>query len=119
VLAIGGLKEKALAASRVGIRHIIVPAENDKDLAEIPAKIRAGITFTLVETMDDVIRVALAPEAEGVNRSAGDLTSGSSDTLADVGDTARAALERNGQPHDETPLPPDAPAEQPGGIAGA
>ena len=43
VLAIGGLKEKALAAHRVGIRNLIVPAENDKDLAEIPAKIRAEI----------------------------------------------------------------------------
>ncbi|HEX8728247.1 MAG TPA: endopeptidase La [Ktedonobacterales bacterium] len=59
VLPIGGLKEKALAAHRVGIRHLIVPAENDKDLAEIPEKIRAEMRFTLAETMDDVIRTAL------------------------------------------------------------
>jgi ATP-dependent Lon protease len=59
VLAIGGLKEKALAAHRVGIRHIIIPADNEKDLADIPAKIRAEMTFTPVETMDDVLRLAL------------------------------------------------------------
>ncbi|HEX8994556.1 MAG TPA: endopeptidase La [Ktedonobacterales bacterium] len=59
VLAIGGLKEKALAAHRVGIRHLIVPEENEKDLTEIPAKIRAEMRFTLAETMDDVIRTAL------------------------------------------------------------
>ncbi|HZC04444.1 MAG TPA: endopeptidase La [Ktedonobacterales bacterium] len=59
VLAIGGLKEKALAAHRVGIRQLIVPEENEKDLAEIPPKIRAEMRFTLAETMDDVIRTAL------------------------------------------------------------
>ncbi len=64
VLAIGGLKEKALAAHRVGIRQLIVPEENAKDLAEIPAKIRAEIHFTLAETMDDVIRVALLERSD-------------------------------------------------------
>lgn len=64
VLAIGGLKEKALAAHRVGIRHLIVPEENEKDLAEIPAKIRSEIHFTLAETMDDVIRTALLEQRE-------------------------------------------------------
>jgi ATP-dependent Lon protease len=68
VLPIGGLKEKALAAHRVGIRSLLVPAENAKDLAEIPAKVRAEMTITLVESMDDVIRIALlpaSPQAEG------------------------------------------------------
>jgi ATP-dependent Lon protease len=59
VLPIGGLKEKALAAYRVGIRQLIVPEENERDLAEIPPKIRAEMRFTLAETMDDVIRAAL------------------------------------------------------------
>jgi ATP-dependent Lon protease len=61
VLPIGGLKEKALAAHRVGIRALLVPAENAKDLVEIPAKVRAQMTITLVESMDDVIRIALLP----------------------------------------------------------
>ena len=61
VLPIGGLKEKTLAAHRVGIRSLLVPAENAKDLAEIPAKVRAEMNITLVESMDDVIRIALLP----------------------------------------------------------
>jgi ATP-dependent Lon protease len=59
VLPIGGLKEKTLAAHRVGIRSLLVPAENAKDLAEIPAKVRAEMSITLVESMDEVIRLAL------------------------------------------------------------
>jgi ATP-dependent Lon protease len=65
VLAIGGLKEKALAAHRVGIRHLLIPADNEKDLAEIPPKIRAEMTFTPVETMDDVLRLALLEATPG------------------------------------------------------
>ena len=65
VLAIGGLKEKALAAHRVGIRHLVVPEENTKDLTEIPAKIRGEMTFTAVESMDDVVGVALLPAEPG------------------------------------------------------
>ncbi|HEX6796977.1 MAG TPA: endopeptidase La [Ktedonobacterales bacterium] len=64
VLPIGGLKEKALAAYAVGIRNLLVPAENSKDLAEIPAKIRADMNITLVESMDQVIKLALLPAVE-------------------------------------------------------
>jgi ATP-dependent Lon protease len=59
VLAIGGLKEKVLAAQQAGISKLIIPAENKKDLAEIPAKIRQRIHFTTVENMDQVIELAL------------------------------------------------------------
>ncbi|HEY5002225.1 MAG TPA: endopeptidase La [Ktedonobacteraceae bacterium] len=59
VLAIGGLKEKVLAAQQAGISKLIIPAENKKDLADIPAKIRQRIHFTAVENMDQVIEVAL------------------------------------------------------------
>ncbi|MFW6223805.1 MAG: S16 family serine protease, partial [Spirochaetota bacterium] len=55
VLPIGGLKEKVIAARRNGIKAIIIPAENGKDLAEIPEHVRKGITFHQVETMDEVI----------------------------------------------------------------
>jgi len=67
VLAIGGLKEKVLAAQQAGISKLIIPTENKKDLAEIPAKIRQRIHFTLVENMDQVIHVALldAPSSTG------------------------------------------------------
>ena len=55
VLPIGGLKEKVIAARRNNIKEIIIPAENQKDLAEIPDHVRKGITFHPVETMDEVI----------------------------------------------------------------
>jgi ATP-dependent Lon protease len=64
VLPIGGLKDKALAAHRVGIRNLIVPLENAKDLTEIPPKIRAELNVTLVESMDEVIKIALLPAVE-------------------------------------------------------
>jgi ATP-dependent Lon protease len=62
VLPIGGLKEKALAAHRVGIHTVLYPADNEKDLAEIPTKVYDAMTFRKVESMDDVIRWALQPE---------------------------------------------------------
>ena len=66
VLGVGGLREKALAAHQANIRHIIAPAENRKDLADIPPKIRQQMRFTLVENMDQVVEAALlaAPEDE-------------------------------------------------------
>jgi len=59
VIGIGGLKEKVLAAHQANIYHILVPAENKKDIAEIPVKIQRRIRFTFVETMDQVIEAAL------------------------------------------------------------
>ncbi|HEV2579941.1 MAG TPA: endopeptidase La [Ktedonobacteraceae bacterium] len=59
VLAIGGLKEKTLAAHAANIFQLLIPADNKKDLAEIPAKIRQHMTFITVETMDHVIESAL------------------------------------------------------------
>jgi len=57
VLPIGGLKEKVIAAHRHKIKHIIIPLQNKKDLEEIPANIKKGIKFSLVDTMDEVIEL--------------------------------------------------------------
>jgi ATP-dependent Lon protease len=62
VLPIGGLKEKVLAAHRVGIRDILVPEENRKDLPDIPPKIRHEIHFRFVRSMDEVVSEGLLPE---------------------------------------------------------
>ena len=62
VLAIGGLKEKVLAAQHANIHNMIIPLENKKDLAEIPEKIRHTIHFTIVDSMDQVIDAALLPQ---------------------------------------------------------
>jgi ATP-dependent Lon protease len=59
VLAIGGLKEKALAAYRLGIKDIIIPATNEKDLVDIPKEIRKEINFITAENVDDVFKVAI------------------------------------------------------------
>ncbi|MBF0463750.1 MAG: endopeptidase La [Nitrospirae bacterium] len=59
VLPIGGLKEKTLAAKRHGIRKIIIPNRNQKDLDDIPKYIRKDMEFILSETMDNVLEVAL------------------------------------------------------------
>jgi len=59
VLAIGGLKEKLLAALRGGIKTVLIPQENEKDLAEIPANIRAGLEIIPVAHVDEVLARAL------------------------------------------------------------
>ncbi|MFH1418368.1 MAG: endopeptidase La [Planctomycetota bacterium] len=64
VLPIGGLKEKALAAHRAGIKTIIIPDRNKKDLVEIPAEIRKQIKFVPVKTVDAVLKRALEPAAK-------------------------------------------------------
>ena len=58
VLPIGGLKEKALAALRSGIRRVIIPEQNKKDLVEIPKDIRDQMEFIPVKNMDQVLKVA-------------------------------------------------------------
>jgi len=59
VLAIGGVKEKVLAAHRLGIRTIILPRDNEKDLADVPEEIQKLLEFRLVDTMDEVLQIAL------------------------------------------------------------
>ncbi len=58
VLPIGGLKEKALAALRVGVPNVIIPEQNQKELVEIPDDIRKRMNFHPVKDMDEVIRLA-------------------------------------------------------------
>jgi ATP-dependent Lon protease len=59
VLPIGGLKEKTLAAKRMGIKTVIIPKRNKKDLEDIPKYIKKDMEFVFAETMDDVLQVAL------------------------------------------------------------
>jgi ATP-dependent Lon protease len=62
VLPIGGLKEKTLAAHRAGIKTVLIPKANKKDLKDIPKKIRDQLTIIPVEFVDEVLRVALVLE---------------------------------------------------------
>ena len=59
VLPIGGLKEKSLAAHRAGIKKVLIPIDNEKDLEEIPDNVKKNMEFVLVENMDQVLKHAL------------------------------------------------------------
>jgi ATP-dependent Lon protease len=59
VLPVGGVKDKILAAARAGITRVIMPADNERDLEEIPADVREKMEFHLVESMDEVVLIAL------------------------------------------------------------
>jgi len=64
ILPIGGLKEKALAAKRMGIKNVIIPARNKKDLEDIPKYVKKDMNFILVETMDEVLNIALRRDSK-------------------------------------------------------
>ncbi|HQC92168.1 MAG: endopeptidase La [Candidatus Methanoculleus thermohydrogenotrophicum] len=65
VLPVGGIKEKVLAAHRAGIRKVILPRENERDLADVPEDVRRELTFVTVDTVDDVLREALGVALHG------------------------------------------------------
>ena len=66
VLPIGGLKEKLLAAHRAGIKEVLIPKENKKDLVDIPKKVKDDIKITTVETADEVLKIALIKDLKSV-----------------------------------------------------
>ena len=66
VLPIGGLKEKLLAAHRAGIKQVLIPKENKKDLIDIPKKVKDDIKITTVETADEVLKIALTKDLKPV-----------------------------------------------------
>jgi ATP-dependent Lon protease len=59
VLPIGGVKEKVLAAHRAGVKNIILPKDNEKDLADIPKNVLDTLNIFMVQTMDEVLKIAL------------------------------------------------------------
>jgi ATP-dependent Lon protease len=62
VLPVGGIKEKILAAHRAGIKKVILPKENERDLLDVPEDVRGELTFIPVETVEEVLKEALAIE---------------------------------------------------------
>src|SRR5207248_3246524 len=68
VLPIGGIKEKVLGAHRAGLRRVLMPSHNEADLDDIPADLRKQMQFVLLDSIDQVLREALAPKrAAGLN----------------------------------------------------
>jgi ATP-dependent Lon protease len=78
ILGIGGLKEKVLAAHRAGLKKVLIPKKNEKDLDDIPRRVRKDLEFVFVERMDEVLPVALMPSpsaSRGKRPSSGATTS--------------------------------------------
>ena len=70
VLAVGGIKEKVLAAHRAGIKHVILPIENVRDLDDLPESVRGELQFHPVRAISEAIDIALRPAVFGVVESA-------------------------------------------------
>ena len=77
VLPIGGLKEKLLAAHRAGIKQVLIPKDNEKDLVDIPQKVKDDIKITPVELVEEVLKLALTKEFKKVEWTEIDNVSGS------------------------------------------
>jgi ATP-dependent Lon protease len=88
VLPIGGLKEKLLAALRGGIKKVIIPEENVKDLADIPDSVKNGMELIPVSMMDDVLKHALVRMPEPIVWD---------EVAEEAAAAARAAAERSGE----------------------
>ena len=65
-LPIGGLKEKLLAALRGGIKTVLIPLDNEKDLAEIPENVKEGLNIVAVSHVEEVLKYALVAEPEPI-----------------------------------------------------
>ena len=84
VLAIGGLKEKLLAAHRGGIKKVLIPEENQRDLKEIPDNIKADLTITPVKWIDQVLEIALTRIPEPLVKDEKSTEAGDTDTSGDL-----------------------------------
>jgi ATP-dependent Lon protease len=84
VLPIGGVKEKVLAAHRAGVKNIVLPKDNEKDLADIPKNVLDTLNVYMVQTMDEVLKIALAEPLTGrrpVTEPAGPVDAIADDTI--------------------------------------
>ena len=87
VLAIGGLKEKLLAAQRGGIKTVLIPKENEKDLADIPDNVKADLTILPISYVDEALATSLTAQPQPIEGSHGDEIVSKTDHSASEGDT--------------------------------
>ena len=67
ILPIGGLKEKLLAALRSGIKTVLIPSENDRELSEVPENIKEKLDIKLVSTIDEALELALVKKPDAID----------------------------------------------------
>lgn len=95
VLPVGGIKEKVLAAHRAGIRTIVLPKDNERDLADVPEDLRDEITFVFAGHVDDVLNTALqAKPVPPRDRIRADLKQGNGRATAGATKPARTRARR-------------------------
>ena len=94
VLEIGGVKEKVMAAYRAGLRQVLLPKANEKDLRGIPDEVVNSMTFTFVSTMDDIIHLALLPKPPGTFADAAE-PHGDVPARNAAGDSSTASINRS------------------------
>jgi ATP-dependent Lon protease len=66
VLPVGGIKEKVLAAKRAGLKRVILPERNRKDLEDVPANVKQDLEFDFIKRVDDIIDLAISEESGGI-----------------------------------------------------
>ena len=71
VLPVGGIKEKVLAAHRIGIRTVILPRRNERDVEDVPEELRRQLTFEFVDNAEEVLSRALPPASAPVSAARG------------------------------------------------
>ncbi len=81
VLPVGGIKEKVLAAHRIGIETVILPKRNEPDLDDLPPEVREALTFVLVDRMDEVLEAALLPPSSPEGTAQADVVEPLSETV--------------------------------------
>jgi len=107
VLPVGGVREKILAARRAGIKTVLIPRHNEKDLVEIPAEVKSDVTLRAIDTLDDVVgQLFLSDRAAA---QTGPRTSGKS--TRPLRGAARSKLGSSGQ--QERAIPPDRSTRRP------
>ncbi len=88
VLPVGGLREKVLAAYRAGVKTLLLPQRNKKDLVDVPRKVQKGLAFVFVDHMDEILPVALAPALVKARKRVASQTKGSVEAYGPEGNPA-------------------------------
>ena len=70
VMPVGGIKEKLLAAHRAGIKHVLIPERNRRDLDDVPQDVKNEMKITLISTMDEILPLVLEPPARSKSEPA-------------------------------------------------